>query len=260
MSPAGALLVACLAQGTAAGPEALALPGYRIHLIVSEDLDPDRLRGLARSGVVLWLKTRSNALRESTVENLARFSDAYVQLRPPLSEHGALQLRRAPSTGIWLSDLDLGGAGLHRVGPRRLAVQISGALTEDRAAKVKASRAAHAIWDPPTDVDLLSWSRFEQLPGRRLVKLVGAVGCAGTSARWVDATSLKPTPEPWQRPCGPGARVRVRADVSDELLRWLYRSDPSIELEVEIGSDERAAREARSLLDRLGGKARAPSP
>ena len=36
-------------------------PGYRVHLTASEDLDPDRLRALARPEVVLWLTTRSNA-------------------------------------------------------------------------------------------------------------------------------------------------------------------------------------------------------
>src|SRR5206468_866783 len=36
------------------------VPPLRMHLFVSEELDPDRLLPLARPGVVLWVRTKSN--------------------------------------------------------------------------------------------------------------------------------------------------------------------------------------------------------
>ena len=50
----------------AAGPEPLQLPGFRLHLVLSEELEPDRLEALARPGVVLWLMTRSSQLAKDS--------------------------------------------------------------------------------------------------------------------------------------------------------------------------------------------------
>ena len=69
------------------------------------------LRALAGSGTVIWLRTRSNMLRDSTVEALALFPEAYVQLRPPVKEEQVRQLRRAPRVGAWLDAQALDGAG-----------------------------------------------------------------------------------------------------------------------------------------------------
>src|SRR6266700_7350782 len=73
-------------------PTALAPQGTRVHVKASEDLDPDRLRALARPGVTVWLSTRSNLLKVSTMENLNRFDGAFIQLRAPVTQSQARAL------------------------------------------------------------------------------------------------------------------------------------------------------------------------
>ncbi|MFP2923691.1 hypothetical protein ACLESO_00450 [Pyxidicoccus sp. 3LG] len=126
MTAVAVLLAALVAQ--APGPTALALPGYRLHLVVDESVDADTLRALVGGGTVLWLRTRSNMLRDSTVEAVARFPEAYVQVRPPLREAHADQLRRAPRAGAWVDSESLkqGTGWLHRLGPRLVAVDVRG--------------------------------------------------------------------------------------------------------------------------------------
>ncbi|MHB8878917.1 MAG: hypothetical protein ACYC8T_34885, partial [Myxococcaceae bacterium] len=172
MSLASAVLLACLSQ--APRPGGLSLPSFRLSVLASEDLDPDRLRPLSRPGVTLWLSTRSNTLRESTVENLARFAEAWVQLRPPLTRAQAHGLSRAPRAGALLFAGDLGGEGLHLLGPRRLAVQLTGALDESLAARLAAARPQVTYWEPQEEVDLLSFALFRQLPGRKIVRPTAA--------------------------------------------------------------------------------------
>ena len=60
------------------------MPGFRVHVVASDALDPDRLRALARPEVVLWVRTRTNGLRHSTAETLQLAGSAFVQVRPPL--------------------------------------------------------------------------------------------------------------------------------------------------------------------------------
>lgn len=259
---AAVLLAAAVGQARGGGPgEArpapLALPGFRAHLLVHEDLDPDLLRPLARDGAVLWMRTRSNALRSSGVENLARFSEAYVQLRPPIGARHVDILSGAPFAGAWLDEESLRGEGTHRLGHRRLAVRLRGPLTEERAARLRRARPSRIDWEPGADVDLLSWGLFRQLSGRKLVRLprLGLAGegqCpgpAGWAAFWVDLKAL--SGDRWPVPCGHPARVRVPLEVPDDALRWMVQSDPRVELELEIGEDSAAARSARALLDRL---------
>ena len=177
MSVAAALLVAVLAQ--APGPSELALPGYRLHLVVDESVDADTLSALAGSGTVLWLRTRSNMLKNSTVEALARFPEAYVQLRPPLKEEQVRQLHRAPRAGAWLDAQALTGAGLHRLGPRRIAVELRGALDAELARRITGLRASRITWLPgATEVTLETWGLFAQLPGSKLLALSGQIGRA----------------------------------------------------------------------------------
>lgn len=234
-----------------------ALPGFTLHVLAGEDLPADLLRPLGREGVVLWLRTRSNALRESTAEALARFQESYVQLRPPLSEAHARLLARAPGAGVWLSAGDLGGPGLYRLGNRRLALQLAGPLAEETAAAVRKARPVRLSWEPGSDADLLQWGLFRQLPGRKLLRISGKVACeewTGSVPLWVDARS-----RPWPSPCGQGGRAKVRLDAADEELRWLFERDPTIELEIEIGDDEAAAISARALVHRLATRAAFPS-
>ena len=113
-----------LALVLAVGPTEWALPGVRIHVQASEELDPDRLRALARPEVVLWLSTRSNGLRRSTAETLRQAGSAFVQVRPPL---GAPAL--APfvgRVGPWVEERGLDVGRVRRWSPGRLAVEVEG--------------------------------------------------------------------------------------------------------------------------------------
>ena len=179
MTAVAVLLAALLAQAPGPGPTALTLPGYRLHLVVDESVDADTLRALAGSGTVLWLRTRSNMLRDSTVEAVARFPEAYVQVRPPLLEAHASQLRRAPRAGVWLGaeSLEKGTGWHHRLGPRPVAVDVRGPLDTEVAGRVAALRPARVTWLPgEADATLGGWGELARLPGAKVLVLAEATG------------------------------------------------------------------------------------
>ncbi|MBZ4418641.1 hypothetical protein [Myxococcus sp. RHSTA-1-4] len=186
MTAVAVLLAALLAQAPSGpGPEGLTLPGYRLHLVVDESVDADTLRALAGGGTVLWLRTRSNMLRDSTVEAVALFPEAYVLFRPPLLEAHAEQLRRAPRAGAWVDAGTLGkGAGWHhRLGPRPVAVDVRGPLDAEVARRVAALRPARVTWMPgETDATLAGWGELAQLPGAKVLVLAGAPGTRSEGA------------------------------------------------------------------------------
>jgi hypothetical protein len=258
VSVAAAALLLCLAQ--APGPSQLSLPAFRLNVLASEDLAPDRLRPLAAEGVVLWLSTRSNSLRESTVENLSRFREAWVQLRPPLTAAQAHSLERAPRAGAALLDADLEGKGLYLLGTRPVAVRVVGSLDEARAQRIRDAHPAAVIWEPGDGAELLGFGLFRQLPGRKLVRLgmspvpaepspeaCPSVRGANTSAVWVDAQkNLAAAP-----PCGLGVRARISPRISDEALRRLVRLDPAVEFEIDVGADDQIAAATRDFLRRI---------
>ncbi len=236
-------------------PDVFVLPGHRVHVIASEDLDPDALRALARENVVLWLRTRSNALRESTVENVARFPEAYVELRPPLLDAQLQALRRASRAGAWIRGEMAGEKSFFRLGHRPVAVSLTGALEREKLAGLARLRVTRVDWSPGATPDLLSWGHAQQLSGRRLVRLAPVEGarCGKGTAFFVDARQ-EVAPEPSD--CA--VVVRVSPTIGDAQLQRLYRAYRSVELEVEVGDDELLARKARALLERL--EAAGPSP
>jgi hypothetical protein len=257
---AAVLLAALLAQAPA--PAELALPGYRLHLVVDESVDAATLRALAGRGTVLWLRTRSNMLRESTVEALARFPEAYVQLRPPLLEAQAKQLQRAPRAGAWLDASTLGaGAWHHRLGPRRVAVDVRGVLDTEVARRVAALRPARVTWLPEDkDATLAGWGELAQLPGAKLLVLAGnlegmcldeALPGASRTARAAVSLRVDLGARVDGPPCGTGRRVRVTGLPDDAALVALFSRMPSAELELEVGSDAGALARARAWVERL---------
>lgn len=232
-------------------------PPPKVHVRVHEDLDPDRLRDLARPGVTLWLSTSSNTLRASTLENLGRFDFAWVELRAPLAPHDAAVFRKLPLVGAWLGERTLDVVG-RLPGARRVAVHFEGALDEARAAKLARARPSEVRWAPGGPVDLLSWSLFKQLPGHKVVAAApGAllpVKCparpAGEPALELHVANLLSLSSEVY-PCGPGLRVVVQPGVEPWLLQSLRVRDPSVELVVEVGADAAAALATRGLLERL---------
>ncbi|MBN1207501.1 MAG: hypothetical protein JXB05_21690 [Myxococcaceae bacterium] len=253
MSAAAVLLVALLAQAPA--PPRLVLPGYRLHLIVDESVAADELRALAGSGTVLWLRTRSNMLRESTVEALALFPEAYVQLRPPLKEEHVRQLRRAPRVGAWLDAQTLAGPGLHRLGPRRIAVELRGALDVELARRVGGLRPLRIHWIPGTwEVSLEAWGLFAQLPGSKLLSLAGPLGasCPELPRRGALAlVALRVEGEPAEATCGLGQRVVMKGFPEEAALVSLLSREVATELELEVGAGAGELERARAWVQRL---------
>lgn len=253
MSPAAAVLVVLLAQ--APTPAELVLTGYRLNLVVDESVAADDLRALAGSGTVLWLRTRSNMLRDSTLEALARFPEAYVQLRPPVKEEHIRQLRKAPRVGIWLEAQALTGPGLHWLGPRRSAVEIRGALDAELIQRLRALRPSWIFWAPgASDVSLEAWGTFAQLPGRKLLSLAAPMGPLCPELPWRGAlatVSLRVEEGTGAETCGLGRRVIMKGFPEDTALVALLSRDPSVELEVQAGPGERELARAQAWVQRL---------
>ncbi len=253
MSVAAAVLVVLLSQAPA--PTDLVLPGYRLHVVVDESVAADDLKALAGSGTVLWLRTRSNTLRDSTLEALALFPEAYVQLRTPLKEEHIRQLRKVPRVGAWLEAQTLKGPGLHWLGPRRSAVEIRGALDAELTRRLGALRPSWISWAPgASDVSLEAWGTFAQLPGRKLLSMTNPVGslCAEFPWRGALATvSLRVEEGTGANACGLGRRIVMKGFPEDSALVALLGRDPSAELEVEAGTGERELARARAWVQRL---------
>lgn len=240
---------AALAQRPEGAVEASLPPGVRVHVRAHEDLEPDRLRELARPGVTLWLETRSNTLRASTLEHLARFDMAWVRLRAPLRPADALVFRRLPRVGAWLRADSLAVAG-RLPGARQVAVEVVGPLTEAIAAGVTAGRPAWVTWAPEGGVDVLSWALFRQLPGRRVVRAAAPpVGCDAIGPGG-PAVELPASPAP--SPCGPGAWVVVTPETAHSTLRAILAREPSAQLVLEVGAEAGAVARARALFAHLG--------
>lgn len=266
MRRTSSLLLALLAGGALGqdqrplprgAPDTFVATAPRVHLRAHEDLDPDRLRELARPGVTLWLSTRSNTLRASTLENVARFDGGWVQVRSPLKPSEANPFKRLPSIGVWLVPEDLEAVG-RLPGARRLALVLKGPLDEPLVAKARGARPSEVRWTPSGPVDLLTWGQFSQLPGRKVIdaspETLLPVKCtarrAGDPSLELHVASLLALSSD-VFPCGPGTRVVVQPEIETWLLQSLLVRDPSVELVVEVGADSARALAARGLLERL---------
>jgi hypothetical protein len=235
-------------------PEVFIATAPRVHLRAHEDLDPDRLRELARPGVTLWLSTRSNTLRASTVENVARFDSAWIQLRSPLKPVDSNVFSKLPAAGAWVDTDALAISG--RV--RRIAVSLKGPLDDAVVAKVSSVRPTELRWTPEGAVDLLTWGQFRRIPGRRIIaaspQTLLPVKCDGRSSGDPSielhvANLLALSSDVF--PCGTGTRVVVQPELETWLLQSLLVRDPSVELVIEVGADSARAIAARGLLERL---------
>jgi hypothetical protein len=247
------LLVSLLAQAPA--PPQLVLSGYRLHLIADESMPAEELRTLAGSGTVLWLRTRSNMLRESTVEALALFPEVYVQLRPPLKEEHVRQFRKVPRVGAWLDARTLVGPGLHRLGSRRIAVELRGALDAELARRLGGLRPSRVHWSPGTwEVSLEAWGLFAQLPGGKLLSLGGPLGasCPELPLRGALATvALRREEGTGEASCGLGQRIVMKGFPEEAALVALLGRAPDTELELEVGTGARELERARAWVQRL---------
>ncbi len=225
----------------------------RIHVTASEDLDAASLRGLARPGVVLWLQTRSNALRLSTVQAVSRFGEAYVELRSPVSQRQIEQLRAIPAVGAWMRGEALRGADLTRLAMRRVAWSASGSLDVIEA-RWRALRPVRVRWASPGPVDVGTWARLVQLPGAVFVSAPdGSPGCEERveslpAARSVRFSAKSPSEARALARCGLGVVLAIEPETSAEKLLDVFREIPTLELDVAVGADPERARALRTLL------------
>lgn len=230
----------------------------RVHVRVQEDLDPDRLRDLARPGVTIWLSTKSNTLRASTLENLARFDTAWVQLRSPLKAFDATVFAKLPRAGAWVELSSLEVAGRLPGGARKAAVKLTGPIDDGLVEKLSHARPAEVTWTPSGPIDLLTWAQFSQLPGRRVIvstpDTLLPVKCearkSGDPSIELHVASLLALSSD-VFPCGVGTRVVVQPSIEPWLLQSLLVRDPSVELVLEIGADSARALAARGVLEKL---------
>jgi hypothetical protein len=253
----GALLLAFLATG----PEQWALPGFRAHLTVSERLDPDRLRALARPEVVLWLQTDSNLLKVSTREAVTQASAVWVQVRPPFRADSLESFRGR--VGAWVFEAGLDVARFRRWSPGRVAVELDGELSGAVLERVRGLRPLAVRWKAPGWPDAESWSRAGRLAGLEIRGLDGAVPDCSAVPRRIRARLRVSLDRALGESCGLPLRVEVPPEVEEGRLRALLVERPDAELAVEVGADSAQADATRRLLERLeavtpgGGRAEA---
>ena len=232
----------------AAGPDAWSLPGVRVHVGASEDLEPDRLRALARPEVVLWMTTRSNGLRRSTAETLLLAGSAFVRVHPPL---GAPAL--APfvgRVGPWVEERDLDVARVRRWSPGRLAVDVEGPFTDAVAARLRVLRPVAVRWARGAWPERDEWMRIRELPGVELSGLGGVPpDCTAVPARTRVRVRLPLASLTAEGVCG--LPLRVEVPPTADAVHAMLVAHPEAELAVEVGEDSARADLAARLLDQL---------
>jgi hypothetical protein len=241
-------------------PLEMVAPATIVHVIASEELEPDILRALARPFVTLWLSTRSNTLRESTIDTLRLFPVAWVQLRAPLASVDAGPFRSIPKVGWWVDvEAAVSVSVSAQRGARALAVDVEGRLGAPIVQSLAHVRPFTTRWTPHDQVDLLEWAMFRTLPGRKVLiarpPLLLPRECQDRSGREPAvqlhvATLLAMSSAVF--PCGVGPQVVVSPDVEPWLLKSLIVRDPSVELVVRVGDDPRKVGQVRLLLQQLG--------
>ena len=233
-----------------AGPGGLALPGFQVHVVASESLDPDRLRALARPEVVLWVRTRTNGLRRSTVETLQLAGSAFVEVRPPL---GAPAL--APFVGRigpWIDLRDVDVSRVRRWSPGRLAVDVDGPFTEALVARLRVLRPAAVRWSRGGWPEHDEWVRVRGFHGVELLGLGKApVDCGAVPARTRVRVRLALGLVTADGVCGMPLRVEVAAAAEAAEVHTLLLAHPDADLAVDVGGETAQADAARRWIDQL---------
>jgi len=226
--------------GNSPAPADFVLLGYRVHVFASEDLEPDALRRLVRPGVTLWLQTRSNMLRASTVDTLRRAEVAWVQVRPPVLRVHWDQLGKVPRVGAWVDARHVGGAGMVRRGAHPLALEVNGPTPPEVLVR---ARPLATVFRLP-----ISAEQARLVPGERLLWGGLQGGCAAEPQLKVRLDA------PWRPACGHGVLAQLtRVQVAE--LKALYAAQPGVELAVEVADSEAAASGVAALLDALDAAA-----
>jgi hypothetical protein len=232
------------------GPEQLTLPGFRLHLQLSEDIEPDRLEALARPGVVLWLETTSNLLKRSVAERVGRAAASYIQVRPPMSASLRQQFIGRVHPWVALDGLDVGA--YRRWAPGGTAVEWTGALTEERLGSLQSLRPQAVHWRPETAPTPEEWTRAARLPGVEVHPRESLPPCTRPlkGAARVRLRVPAPDAEASATGCGFALRLEVPATISEAELRALLVHFPGAELWTRVGTEADAVA-ATALLGLL---------
>ena len=234
----------------ATGPTEWALPGVRVNVEASEELDPDRLRALARPEVVLWLRTRSNGLRRSTAETLRLAGSAFVQVRPPL---GAPAL--APfvgRVGPWVEESGLDVGRVHRWSPGRLAVDVQGPFTAELAARLRVLRPVAVRWNRGGWPSREDWEQARGFAGVELSGTSGApADCGVVPARNRVRVRMPLESLTADGVCGLALRIEVPPAADPLAVHAALLTHPNADLLIDVGNDAGRASAARQLIDRL---------
>lgn len=235
----------------AVAPEPLTLPGFRLHLVLSEDVEPDRLEALARPGVVLWLETHSNILKRSVAERLGRAEACYVRVRPPLTGDGVRQELRGP-VHPWVALEGLDVPGYRRWAPPGTAVDVAGPLSEERLGQLRALRPQVVVWRPGEAPTPEEWARASQLSGLE-VRPSGVFPPCVQPLKRAERMRLRvpaALAEASGTGCGFALRLEIPLSLSDAELRAVLVQFPGAELWAEVAS-EADATAAAALVGRL---------
>jgi hypothetical protein len=232
-----------------AGPEPLTLPGFRLHLQLSEDIEPDRLETLARPGVVLWVETRSNLLKRSVAERLGRSDASYVQLRPPPGEGVRQQFGGRVKPWVALEGLDI--AAYRRWAPGGTAVELVGALTEERLASLRALHPLAVRWQPAAAPAPEEWARAQRLPGLEVHAEAPLAACERPlkGAERIRLRVPVAQADSSAAGCGFALRLEISPSISEQELQSLLVQSPGAELWARVGSEADAG--AAASLVRL---------
>ena len=239
---------AALALVLAVGPADWPLPGVRVHVEASEELDPDRLRALARPDVVLWLRTRTNGLRRSTAETVRLAGSSFVQVRPPL---GAPEL--APfvgRVGPWVEERGLDVARVRRWSPGRLAVDVEGPFTAELASRLRVLRPVAIRWRRGGWPEREEWSRVQRFSGVELSGPGDAADCSVVPPKTRVRMRLA-RPRSSDEVCGLPVRIALAADAPLTEVQQALLGHADADLLVEVGEDAGRAVSVGRLLDGL---------
>jgi hypothetical protein len=229
-------------------PEPLLLPGFRFHLALSEEVEPDRLEALARPGVVLWLQTRSNLVKRSVAERLGRADASYVQVRPPLGQFG-LERQFTGRVHPWVALLGLDVQSYRRWAPAGTAVEVVGSLTDERRGQLRALRANAVRWRPEEPPTPEEWARTAHLSGLEVRPPAALPGCVrplkgAERIRLRVPAALAESSAPG---CGFALRLEIPLSISEVELRELLVRFPGAELWAQVESEADAAASATLL-------------
>jgi hypothetical protein len=227
-----------------------------VNVWASEDLEVDTLRSLVtRPGVTVWLSTRTNSLRESTLDTLAKAKHAYVAVRPPFNGALRSQLARVAHVGLWvdLNAQSVDGIGAV-LGNRPLAVTVSGNLEKAQVALLSRTRPRVVLWRPTQPPDVLALAQARALSGRVWLRwpedAPEPAGCPpklGVTLMMRLKEGAKP-----EVTCARQAMFELSPLSTAAQLQQLTFLAPTAEVSFEVGADADRARSVLQVLDTAG--------